>query len=405
MSRVFSLFSNRVELGLAILAFSIPLHKNLSTWGIVLLALLWASTGNWSQKWQRLKSSKLFWAVVSYYLLLWPGMTYTHNYDAGWFDLQQKLPLLLIPIISLGTEKINSRSLASILLAFCAGTVSFCLVAITRALIRTTEIGSAAFYYKELIGFTHLHPTYFALFSFSAIIIIAYLCWKNWKGIDTRIRVLAGLVITGLFLFNFLLSARAEIIAFILLVNFTLLALAIARWKLWKVLLVFLSLNGLAVFLIDTIPYTRYRFRLIFMADEVDYWHSALSRREIWRASTQLISSNPFLGFGTGDAKDALVEQYSKNNFELGVQERFNAHNQYFQAWLSTGILGLLSLLAGLLMPLYLSIKRRAWLYTLLLVFFALSLLAESMLESQMGLVFYAWMQGLLVFHYLPKTE
>src|SRR5690606_26196847 len=51
-------------------------------------------------------------------------------------------------------------------------------------------------------------------------------------------------------------------------------------------------------------------------------------------------NSFPF-GFGTGDTQPYLNHLYKENTFLTGTKYGLNAHNQYLQEYLKTGILGL----------------------------------------------------------------
>jgi O-antigen ligase len=118
---------------------------------------------------------------------------------------------------------------------------------------------------------------------------------------------------------------------------------------------------------------------------------SSDTRIEVWKASLQLIKNKTFLGTGTGDIKDELIKQYTKNNFVLGIQNQYNCHNQYLQFILIFGIVGGLIFPILLILSIKYGIQTKNHLFVQFLVLICLNVLIESMLESKAGVEFYAF--------------
>jgi O-antigen ligase len=118
--------------------------------------------------------------------------------------------------------------------------------------------------------------------------------------------------------------------------------------------------------------------------------HSVIQRLEFWRAATGIIREHPFTGVGTGDVKTAFAEQYEKMNSRLDTQHRLRAHNQYLTMWVTYGILGFVFFLAVVLYPLMNGGIRNPLLAVFILIA-ALSFLTEDTLESQAGVMFFAF--------------
>ena len=119
----------------------------------------------------------------------------------------------------------------------------------------------------------------------------------------------------------------------------------------------------------------------------------------IWSASNQVISENLLLGTGTGDAKDALLVEYANRGMTGALSHKLNAHNEYYQVFVSIGLIGFLLLLMCLFLPLYNGFTSSNWIYILFLLIIILNFVSESMLETQAGVLFYAFFNSLLCFN------
>ena len=121
-----------------------------------------------------------------------------------------------------------------------------------------------------------------------------------------------------------------------------------------------------------------------------------VARMEIWKISIGLIKQHFMFGVGTGDVKDVFMKAYQQQNLYSIFKKKLNAHNQYLQTFVTLGVFGFSLLVAFLLIPVYRSLRKGDYLYTLFLLIFAINILVESMLETQAGVVFYAFFNAFL---------
>jgi len=163
-----------------------------------------------------------------------------------------------------------------------------------------------------------------------------------------------------------------------------------------KTILIIILGNICALGAMLSLPYTRERIKLLFTYNEVAYDNSVNSRKEIWNAATDVVAQNPILGTGTGDAEADLIQAYANNGFKLGVEEKYNAHNQYLQILVETGWLGLLCFAGFFFLCLRLAIKHKNYLYLAFLLLWLVNISTESMLETQSGVVFFSFFNALL---------
>jgi len=122
--------------------------------------------------------------------------------------------------------------------------------------------------------------------------------------------------------------------------------------------------------------------------------HSVLQRWEFWKTGWGIAKANMFLGVGTGDVKSAFRQAYIDNDSPLQPQFRLRAHNQYLTMWITYGIVGLILFLLILVWPLFHGYGRDAN-YIMFFILAALSFLTEDTLESQAGVMFFAFFYAL----------
>jgi len=125
--------------------------------------------------------------------------------------------------------------------------------------------------------------------------------------------------------------------------------------------------------------------------DTVSDYESTSQRIEAWQSSLTVIKNNFLFGVGAGDVKEALIEEYSLNNYEYLVEKKLNSHNQFLQTFIATGIFGFSALMLMFIVPFVFSIRKKNYLYLMFIIIMFINFLTESMLETQAGVVFYGF--------------
>ncbi len=323
------------------------------------------------------------------------GLIYSINLKYGLFDLEVKLSLLLFPLVFF-VSKIEMKKVAdNILNSFIDGCFVASILSLISAAIQYylySDINS--FFYGELALYGH--SSYMAIFlCFSSALIYI----KNIKQGNKISFPKKDLFLLALFsLIIFFLVSKTGIIS-ILLIHFAFIGYLIIKNKLY--------LKGtVALVLISTLLFAGYkafpevnnRFNELFTTvfSESEELNSTSSiRTEIWKTSVKILVQHPF-GVGTGDVKDVLVEYYMNSGLDYAAEKELNAHNQFLQIALATGILGLLVLLLMIFYPLYYAIKNTHIIYIVFLGLIIINFLTEAMLETLAGVVFFAFFNTML---------
>ncbi|MGQ9847171.1 MAG: O-antigen ligase family protein, partial [Bacteroidales bacterium] len=125
----------------------------------------------------------------------------------------------------------------------------------------------------------------------------------------------------------------------------------------------------------------------------------------IWQAGLAVVKENPILGVGTGDVKDALIDEYAKRQMLGAIEKKLNAHNQFLETAVGQGIIGILVFLFVFLIPFIKALKEKNIVWMLFLLLISFNFLFESMLNTQMGVFFFAYFYSFFIFeHKLKKT-
>lgn len=109
-------------------------------------------------------------------------------------------------------------------------------------------------------------------------------------------------------------------------------------------------------------------------------------RLAIWQSAWLKIADSPLLGYGTGDSLRAMLDSYSKNNFKIGLENSFNAHNTYLELWLQLGIIGPLLFILSLFTEFASALKRNVLLQCCAIIIIGLFSLSESVLLTYRGI-------------------
>lgn len=116
---------------------------------------------------------------------------------------------------------------------------------------------------------------------------------------------------------------------------------------------------------------------------------SVLQRVEMWKAAYGIIAHHPWLGVGTGDLHDAMVEQYDLIDSPLRG-DRCHPHNEYLTLTAFFGIPAVLLLLL-LFLRTCPALRRQSPLLIAWMVTILVSFISENTLDSLPGILFCTW--------------
>lgn len=331
-----------------------------------------------------------------YFFAIFVSFLYTARNSEGVDLIVRSLSLLLFPIIFLFVKEDASsvRKLFDFLLygLVCSFFMNLSLVihdVFTTAQEETTSLlGHITVSWRLFMNkqFSNVvSPSYVSLY------ILLVLSYYLKKDLNTVWRLLCVLI---LFAYLFLLGNEAAY--FTLFVMGTLLVWKVKN-KSKRYLLVCLFLLGTIVFVKN--PH--------FFHNRGKTNYTALNTQELpisehdrwltWKAAVMAIEEAPLLGYGIGDARDVLVAKFKElgPDYENHVRHRYNAHNQFLQTWLETGVIGVFILLFVFTWLAFYMRRSSNELAVFLALFIAL--IFESMLVRFNGIVFFSIIVPLLL--------
>jgi hypothetical protein len=87
----------------------------------IILMSNWLLEGQFKQKWNQLKSNKIYWSLIAIYLLHLLSVIYSNNLSDAINDLRVKLPLFVLPTVYFCTQSLSKKELHMALICFIGG--------------------------------------------------------------------------------------------------------------------------------------------------------------------------------------------------------------------------------------------------------------------------------------------
>lgn len=317
--------------------------------------------------------------LFAYYAI---SLTYTTDLNSGLSNVLMKLPLILIPlIIMIINREICARDLFNAYIFSC---FIFCMIAFTKLIYFTATSGI----YINDYNFVQRSIEYYH-FPTEALMLNIALVLNIKSKIDNRLRLVFSL---SFFLFILLSGTRIGLILSAPLFFWNIFNLT-KHLSSFKKLFLFIVLPLMLVFIASQSRYTKnkildsFHYIGFFTSLETEsfskQYHKINFREKLWEASITKIKASPILGYGIGVERQLIAEELSNNQLEnLGL---LNAHNQYLSTYISSGIFGVIILIAWMFYSFYVGVSNKNFELIAITVIIILSMFVESYLERQKG--------------------
>ncbi|MEC7265702.1 MAG: O-antigen ligase family protein [Bacteroidota bacterium] len=362
---------------------------------------LFMLSGHFHFKWGLKNLAMLSYPLLFIFMAI--SLTYSFDLNIGIKLLSRSVPLFFFPIIFLFASS-TEKHLIKIINALSLGLVFSFIINLISAtnnsiywdggnLVFDTSLnrgysffesfnhGGNNFFGGEFAK--HVHPSYLSCY---LLLCVSHMIFKN----ENRKKMALVLV---LLVYLFLLASRAAFLCLgLLLIVYLFKSNGLGLFL--KRVMIALSLFALYFFLNPRALNFYERMGVFFKMEQYDYTTSEQSRALVYATAVDLIKKSPIVGYGIGDANEELYIQYVDKNYITLMNNRYNAHNQYFQTFIQMGVIGFLFLF----FPLFIGVFKanEKFVFSAFLVL-SICLLFESMLIRYHGIIIYAVMVPLLI--------
>lgn len=372
--------------------FLLPLGINLPT-PFFIVSIVLGCTNIFKSNKRFLNDNKALLLFPLYFVVMLISLIYTTNFLDGLALLERSLTLLLFPIVFLFVKEdaLTVRKLFDFLLAGLI--VSFFINLSIAGYNSLSEINEGITLNAINNGWNYFINSEFSKLinsSYVSIYILLVLSFYLKNEIKTKTQFILVII---LFLYLFLSTSIA---AYLILTIMCLLLIFKIVDKQKKYSMIIMFFLGLIVFLNNPRLFDFHNMKT--ESENMKKYNITTSEKLrilSWKTSIELISEAPLLGYGIGDANDVLNERYKKLGYLDNYEQQYNAHNQFLQTWLQTGIVGI-GVLICIFILLAVRMRRSPNEFSVFLILF-ISLFFESMLVRFNGIVFFSIIGPLLL--------
>lgn len=394
------------EVCLYLFMVSLPMGYGLDAILIVPMAISWWFISDWSEKSEHLKRNRTSLAIIyGLYVLFLLGLFYSDSFKIAIGRVERGLALLILPLIIFSIDTLIFR-LKRIFCALGVGlfitmAVSWCAIAID-IVSKPWPLRQLRYFFEwiytddNLLLAMDIHPGYFVLF------LVLFLAAMITDPIFIQLRHKKMAFVLSLFLGLLFIVETSSRIGFLCLV----LILIVASFKktTLKTKGVYFGAIILLIFTASQFNYLESKFeKTIDLEGNIKFeryhrWKEILyvfCERDVW-----------LFGVGNGDVNEIYQQAYKNGKFTLATQESYNAHNQYLELLVGTGVIGLAYYFVVLgHFILRTKLKGLSLAFMILIVLFSFS---ESFLVRSKGVFFFSFFYALFISKsnfYLEKSK
>lgn len=389
-----------------LLAFLLPFGINLSIF-IVLWSLCFFVFDNVKDGMKKVMNNKWSWLLIGFLMLHVVGYFFSTNKSEAATSIEIKMSFLAFPIL-IFVSNFNEIQIKKIVISFVSGCFLVCLIYLFRAGFLYFFQDFNAFFYTEFTYF--MHPSYFAMYLILALLVIM-LYYKQWLGHLSNLNMKIGLLSVTFVICIILASSKMGLISAVLILPATLLALWYkAGYKKSIVVLVLAMIIGLVVMyklFPDYFGRIKTAINVSSSVETIDKTsaESTAVRILIWDEAVKIIKQHWLFGTTPGDANDELHKAYRLNGMTGALNKNLNAHNQYLQTFIGTGLIGFIMLCLMTLGTIVYGILKKNTMLILFSILISLNFLVESMLQAQAGFIFFVFFLCLFIKYNLSKLN
>lgn len=336
-------------------------------------------------------------ALVAFLLV---SRLYTTELLVWQHEVFRSLPWLAVPLAFTLAVPLSGWQRLTVGSLFVLGTAAVGLATLGRYLLHSEEINATIIFGQNIEAVTRIFHVPFGVMLALAFFWGLMLRRSQWAGPALRVVLLAAAAAAALTLHVLayrtgLLALYAGLLAYIgwllhrrhaLLSLGLLLLLGLVPW------LAFRSLESVQ----QRVQSTVWDVRQFNIGGDINNF-SLAQRMAALETAGAIVGQHWLLGVAPADTHAAMQAQYEWHDFGLRPANRVDVHNQYLEALLGGGVVGLGIWLAVLFGPLFHPATRRNPAVLLFIVVQATVMLTADMLSLQIGLNLFIFGYGFLI--------
>lgn len=375
-----------------LIAFLLPFGINYAIF-IMLWLICFFLFEDLKTSFQRIVQNKWSYVLLAFFFLHAIGYFFSSNKSAALSAIEIKLCFLAFPLLIFGTSY-DTVKIRKIVITFVSGCFLAAMCCLFRAFYLYLFEDFNAFFYSEFTYF--MHPSYFAMYLVFALLLVM-LYYPTWLAHIRNLNGKIGLLSTVFLICIFLCSSKMGLITAFLLLPSTLCAILFKKGhkKLIAGLVISLILGIFISYKLFPTPFERIKVALsvttsIDTIDKTDAESTAV-RILIWKESIKIINQNILFGVTPGDVNDKLCKAYTENGLAGALRKQLNAHNQFLQTFIGTGIIGFVLLLIMTFFVMIYGFIKKNYILVLFSTLIIFNFSVESMLQAQAGFIFFVF--------------
>lgn len=323
-------------------------------------------------------------SFLAIFFAIFFSLIYSENMQYAWTNIEKSLSLFLFPLVMVTGFKLSKPQIRLLMNFFAVCQLLLTSICYVVAVIKSGQLypsyDQQNFYYafafardsytKPIGG---IHPGYFSMYIlFSISIILDRILNAQGK----RKIIIMSIAVIFLLVNILLLASKIHlVVAFLLILYFT---ISVEKRSIVRVALL------AVVLILMTVGYNdgQIRYRL---QNELTY--SFEDKYQQWSTALKIWSKSPILGVGVGDFQDALNDLYRENGFKDNLGN--NPHNQWLHFLISTGLVGAGLFTFAMFLIILDAFRSRDFACIAFSGIISISMLVESVLATQKGIVFF----------------
>jgi O-antigen ligase len=341
------------------------------------------------------------------------ALFYTSNRPAGIDMFQTNLGMVILPVGLMYSSLVNRTSYGRWMKGYLLILFAATLITLVHATISYSHhAGGSVFFYHALVSIYSNHAIQFSLIVFIGLLFLVEEYIRP-VFIKSKSVVLASIVYFSVFLF--LLTSKLVIITYFLYVMYIIAFTDdFVRQKTHRIIGLSLVMALVAVAYLTNSPIKKrlaeeWEAPISMIKHDkfspADYFSGVQFRIISWLFVYEILNEKKawILGLSPGDSQDVLNEKYRKENMFMGDPagsntgyNGYHTHNQFLQATLETGIVGLTCFIlasTGLIRLAKRSADRSLIIYATILICYCFT---DAPLRTQYGIILFVFFPLLL---------